>query len=68
MSLPKRVLNWKNIGKYAFEASGLKNITIPNSVSEIGAQAFGNCSRLENVTLSKKLKGIEYEVFINVWV
>lgn len=53
----------KNIGKYAFEASGLKNITIPNSVSEIGAQAFGNCSRLENVTLSKKLKGIEYEVF-----
>ena len=39
-----------SIGKKAFQyCSGLNSVTIPNSVSEIGVQAFGNCDDLTDV-------------------
>lgn len=40
------------IGSDAFEASYIKNITIPTGVVEIGSSAFRNCRYLETITFS----------------
>jgi hypothetical protein len=37
------------IGKRAFEKSGIRNISVPDSVTEIKAEAFKNCERLTDV-------------------
>ena len=38
-----------SIGKYAFYAAGLADITIPSSVNAIGDRAFEKCTALKNV-------------------
>lgn len=38
-----------SIGKYAFYAAGLADITIPSSVNTIGDRAFEKCTALKNV-------------------
>lgn len=38
-----------SIGKYAFYATGLADITIPSSVNAIGDRAFEKCTALKNV-------------------
>ena len=43
----------------------LKQITIPNSVADIGPNAFYGCKNLNNITLPKSLKLIESSAFSN---
>ena len=40
------------IGHHAFSNSGLKSVTIPETVTEIGEYAFENCDALENATVA----------------
>ena len=47
------------IYKYAFlSCSGLTSVTIPNSVTSIGAEAFRNCSGLTSVTIYDSVTSI----------
>ncbi|MBQ9466768.1 MAG: leucine-rich repeat protein [Muribaculaceae bacterium] len=43
--------------------SNLTNVTIPNSVTSIGGEAFWNCSGLTSVTIPNSVTGIEYYAF-----
>ena len=52
-----------SIGNYAFDSSGLVNITIPENVIEIGWFAFENCNDLTNITIHKRLNSIGNKAF-----
>ncbi|MBQ9869721.1 MAG: leucine-rich repeat protein [Ruminococcus sp.] len=52
-----------SIGDYAFSRSGLKSITIPNSVTRIGEFAFGACSKLESAVIPTGVETITYDLF-----
>ena len=52
-----------SIGDSAFYASGLTGITIPDSVTSIGAWAFYNCSRLTGITIPDSVTSIGGEAF-----
>ena len=41
----------------------LKNVTLPNSVTEIGSYAFYNCRSLQSITLPNTLETIYTEAF-----
>ena len=43
----------KTIGSYAFAASGLQTITIPNTVDSIGIKAFSYCKSLTEIVIPK---------------
>lgn len=60
MLLPMSV---KTIQTNAFARSGLKSIDIPNSVTQIGGDAFAYCSSLETVVLGKKVTQLNQGVF-----
>ena len=45
----------ESIGVYAFAKTGLKEVTIPQSVSNVGAIAFGSCTALETMTIESSL-------------
>lgn len=51
------------IGYRAFYDSDIESITIPNSVTTIGAQAFANCQKLSNAKLPANLTSLGYEAF-----
>ena len=51
------------IGGWAFYESGLTEITIPATVTEIGDSAFAHCNQLKTVTLSEGLQEIGEEAF-----
>ena len=51
LSLPTTGLT--SIGASAFSGNAIKHITIPSSVTTVGDKAFGACSALEQVTMSK---------------
>ena len=55
--------NIKLIGMNSFENSGLETIEIPNSVIEIGNNAFSNCLHLEKGVLGNGIKSIKNETF-----
>lgn len=42
----------KKIGKDAFKQSGLRTVSLPAGVS-IGENAFGNCSKLQSITIQE---------------
>jgi hypothetical protein len=44
----------------------LKHINLPESVKNIGAGAFKNCSALRKITLPSSVKTIEKDAFRNV--
>ena len=46
------------IGKAAFKDSSLKSITIPNSVTTIGDDAFENCDSLTSITIPNSVTTI----------
>lgn len=53
-----------SIGAYAFYGcSGIRAISIPNTVRTIGRNAFFECTALELVVLSSTLSRIEYQAF-----
>ena len=45
--------------------SALKSVGIPESVTEIGNQAFSNCTGLEDINFVKKIGKIGYSAFYN---
>ena len=47
----------------AFAGAGLSNYTIPNSVTEIGNEAFANCSLLTSVTIPNSVTEIRFMAF-----
>ena len=55
----------EKIGLWAFEGTKITSITIPNSVKEIGWEAFKNCYNLRQITLNEGLKKIAYRAFEN---
>ena len=54
-----------SISKGAFKDVNIESIEIPNSVLEIGAEAFNNCRNLTDVILPANLKRIEESTFEN---
>ena len=46
-----------------FAGSGLREFTVPESVTSIGSYAFSNCDKLEQVTFPSKLTSIENSAF-----
>lgn len=55
------------IGECAFGFSGLTNIVLPDSLEEIGDEAFVNCYRLQRITIPRNVKKIGKEVFDACW-
>lgn len=51
------------IEESAFAGAKLLSVTVPPSVTTIGAEAFRGCSDLENVTLPRGLKTISQKLF-----
>ena len=47
--------NLEEIQGGAFEATGLENLVMPDSVAKCGDQVFAYCSKLKSVTLSESL-------------
>lgn len=58
--------NLENIGVSAFNGcSALTAFLCPNTVTSIGGSAFKDCRKLVTITLSDKIKAIDYETFRN---
>lgn len=55
--------NLTEIGEYCFEGAQIKQITIPDTVTEIGDGAFYYCDRLASITLPLGLQKISDSVF-----
>ncbi len=55
----------KIIADYAFGDCSIKNITVPNGVTHIGANAFYSCGALTEVSLPETLTHIGAEAFGN---
>ena len=53
------------IGTGAFRRKGVTQVTMPDTVTEIGWDAFSSCTSLENVTFSRNLKTISPNAFDN---
>lgn len=52
-----------SIGQCAFDGCGLKRVELPDSVKELGVQAFGHCPALEEVRLSAGASVIPHSCF-----
>lgn len=50
-----KTINSYKINRKAFEGKSLKTVTIPNSVTEIGALAFDGCRSLTSVTMTNSV-------------
>ncbi len=55
----------ESIGYNAFKGSSLENITIPSSVTSLGAQAFYGCNNLTNIELPSSITRIGDMAFAN---
>ena len=53
----------KSIGADALMSSTITEVTIPNTVTNIGARAFDRCANLTKATISSGVKNIEYYAF-----
>ena len=53
----------KNIGKQAFFKGNISTITLPDSLLSIGADALGNCRKLETISLPINLKVVSVRMF-----
>ncbi|MDF2613282.1 MAG: S-layer domain protein [Clostridia bacterium] len=52
-----------NIGARAFQSKSITSITIPNTVTNIGVNAFADCPKLTNVTIANDLTTISDGAF-----
>lgn len=55
----------ESIGTAAFFDSKIKEITLPDTVQEIGWWAFYGCENLEHIELGSKVNTIEFGAFMN---
>ena len=55
----------RRIGDRAFCCCGLVEFEAPESLEEIGEDAFCNCERLEHVTLNPGLRTVGKDAFLN---
>lgn len=55
--------NLKSIGNNVFQNSGLKQITIPEGITELGSRLFYECTKLSEVDLPSTLNSIGEDVF-----
>lgn len=55
----------KTIGAAAFAHCGFVNLTIPDSVTEIGEEAFHDCENLKSVVIGSGLTYLDRGVFAN---
>lgn len=62
VSIPEGVVT---IGTSAFSRKSVVNVSMPDTVTEIGWDAFSSCRDLEKVTFSKNLKVISPNAFFN---
>lgn len=53
----------QSIGDYAFDGSGVENISLPDSVESIGNWAFYQCAALRTLQLGQNLNLIDREAF-----
>ncbi|MBR2067454.1 MAG: leucine-rich repeat protein, partial [Solobacterium sp.] len=60
VSIPGTV---KKIGSFAFHASGLKEVVIPNGVETLDESVFINCPNLTKVTIAPSVKAIGISAF-----
>lgn len=51
------------IGSYAFDYSGLESIVIHGGVTELGENAFSNCTSLESATIGRNINTIKAGTF-----
>ena len=58
ISIPKSV---KSIEPGAFASSSIKSITIPKTVKKLGEGVFGDCKKLESITMPGNIGVIKYE-------
>ncbi len=68
LSIPKTLDGYTVVGidSYVFQNNKqLRVVVIPDSVTEIGGNAFSNCANLSRVSLSKKLTCIRSNAFYN---
>lgn len=54
-----------SIPEALFEGTGLKTVTLPESVTSIGSWAFANCAKLEQVSFPANLTSIGLSAFEN---
>lgn len=53
----------KTIGDYAFTKSAVTSISLPDSLTSLGEQAFMNCRELESLSLGKGLRELPMDAF-----
>ena len=53
----------RRIGNYAFSKSPITSVTIPDTVTQIGASAFSGCEQLQSITLHDGITLIENSAF-----
>ena len=59
ITIPKSV---KSIEPGAFAGSSIKSITIPKTVKKLGEGVFGDCKKLESITMPGNIGVIKYEI------
>ena len=59
--MPKKL---QSIGAYAFANGALKTVTVPASVTSIGAGAFGDCAQLTEIHLPSGIRSIGRAAFV----
>ena len=56
--------NIRTVGDYAFICSGINELVIPNSVTNLGVYAFASCTNLSTVNIGTGLTDISCSTFI----
>ena len=65
--IPSRISNWNvtSIENYAFEKSTFKSVEIPESITNIGENAFSGCKQLKKATIKSDIDTVSESCFEN---